>query len=1138
MTKQLRFFFGVILFCALSETAHAQLSANCKPARAQVDLDINNVRATIMNGGDMWWDLAQSQYEVPKGGGARSAFCGALWMGGLDQQGQLHVAAQSYRQTGNDFWPGPLDTVSATTRDSACQQYDQLWRINRADVECFIENRSDPNYVIPDVILNWPAHGNSQWGQSHSLAPFRDVDGDGNYNPLSGDYPAFNYSGQNNCDYDLLGDQATWWVFNDKGNTHGETGGEALGMEIHAMAFAYRSQNDKLNDATLYRYKVINRSTNVYNQFWFAQWIDYDIGDYGDDYVGCDVGRGLGFGYNGDVDDGSSPFPGAGTYGAHPPALGVDFLGGPFAEPGDNIDNDRDFTVDEIEERIQLSNCVDYYSDFTVFGNPENSQHFYHFMQSKWKDGTHMTYGGIGYGGTQNCDYKYPWDSDPFGFGTYGVPQSPWDEISSGNLPGDRRQMNSVGPFSMNPGEVEVITIGIPWARDTNGNNLDAVDRLKEADDYIQTLFDNCFAIPCADQQAPDITFTVSGNLAYFTLMSEGTAWNWDFGDGETSTAKHPSHLYMSPGDYLVCINVTTPCGTLTDCDTVHIADKLAPCGPAIWRIEGQGNGKQDLEFTQETIAEILSQGRSFFPMYQPTHGPVLVSYENYDALQDGEYRIAFDSVGNSAHWKMWMIGSTDTVYSDTTIASGEIQRISQWGLGVQMTQVAKVGSGYNPDRNGYLGSSIAFPDPAKQWLDGVKDDDTYWTSENWIRSGTMTGTGTCVADFNDRFQGATTLDRNEDFENVLNGTWGPYRLGAYNPNPNQFNICYELGPAWQPSPVSATIINKMENLANVDVVITSDKSKWTRCPVIETGPQWALNENDREAFHLRAGRSVDKEGRTVLNGGTSDQNDTNAADFVGAYGMGWFPGYAINLETGERLNMAFGENSAFIGENGRDMLWNPTENEHTQFAGPLWGGCHYIYVFGHNGNATFTTPAYLAGELKDVPMYDAGKAIYTILASDSTANGELREVYGDAMWMSIPVLASGHSLFECDVTIKLRVQKPYAKYNTSAIPLNNDYPLYGFRVDKDDVGCNLYEHETRVFPNPFHDECIIQFSNPDYHKADLKLYDMRGRLVRVYEDYTTDRIVISGIGLEEGVYNWTLEVEGEKPESGKIILR
>ena len=45
-----------------------------------------------MGGGDMWWDLADAQYEIPKGGDKNSLFAGALWIGGVDDGGQLKVA--------------------------------------------------------------------------------------------------------------------------------------------------------------------------------------------------------------------------------------------------------------------------------------------------------------------------------------------------------------------------------------------------------------------------------------------------------------------------------------------------------------------------------------------------------------------------------------------------------------------------------------------------------------------------------------------------------------------------------------------------------------------------------------------------------------------------------------------------------------------------------------------------------------------------------------------------------------------------------------------------------------------------------------------------------------------------------------
>lgn len=1131
----LRIYFCVAL--GISVPGYAQLTTTCRPASAKIDLDINNVRTAIMNGGDMWWDLTTARYEIPKGSGKHSIFCGGLWMGGLDPVGGLHVAAMTYRQTGNDFFAGPLDTAGATTFDSLCGEYDRMWKVNRSDVESFIQNRNDPNYSIPAEIMEWPGNGNTAHGAAHFLAPFQDVDGDGFYNPLNGDYPRFNFSGQNNCDYDLLGDQAIWWVFNDKGNTHSETGGAPLGVEVQAMAFAYRSSSDWLNDATFYRYTIINRSTTNYHDMWFGQWIAYNLGDAFDDYVGCDVARGLGYCYNGDVHDGASATPTVGTYGAHPPATGIDFLRGPLAEPGDLIDNDHDSIVDESGERIKMSNSLYYGGDFTVLGDPENAQHFYYRLQSRWKDGTHMTYGGSGYGNPYQCNYMFPGDSDPFGWGTYGVPLPLWDEVTSGNLPGHRRQMNSVGPFNFDAGEVDVITVGVPWARDMNGDNLDAIAALQAADDNIQLIFDNCFSLPCAAHPLPEITFTYSNELAYFTLLGGGTSWEWDFGDGQYAHAQHPSHYYTTPGVYSISVEVHSPCGVYYDYDTLVVSDKLSDLGPSIRRIEGQGNGQQEVNFTSETIDEILTSpdNRSLYPQYLSMQGPIKITYENFNALEDGEYRIAFDSVDNASTWRMWKVGETDTVFSYFDIGSGNLQRIAMWGLGVQMQQVNPPGLNRNPYRNGFLTSSVSFADPSKNWLSGIRDNDLYGM-DNWIRSGVKQGTGVCVADFNDRFVGVQSIDPEEYFENVNEGIWAPYRLAAYNPIPTQTILCYNYGTAWAPNPVSATIANRIENISNVDVVITSDKSKWTRCCVIETGPHFLLNDGQREPWHLRDDLSVDKDGRNISNGGIADANNPDAADYIGATGMGWFPGYAINLETGERLNMAFGENSSLTTENGRDMLWNPTENEFQSLAGNLWGGCQYVYVFGHDGDATFTS-GILAGELKDIPLYDMGRAMHAIMVSDNTSNPELREVYADAMWTTIPVLNPGHSFMECDVTVKLRVQKPYAKYQTDSIPENNNFPLYGFRIDKTNLGCNAYTGDVLVYPNPFIEETVIQFENSDYHNAGVKLYDVQGRLVREYMG-TFDRVIISGAGLFSGMYIWTLEVEGEKPRTGKIILR
>jgi PKD domain len=51
--------------------------------------------------------------------------------------------------------------------------------------------------------------------------------------------------------------------------------------------------------------------------------------------------------------------------------------------------------------------------------------------------------------------------------------------------------------------------------------------------------------------------------LVAFKDLSVGqiTSWQWDFGDGATSTEQYPEHAYAKPGDYVVVLDVTGPAG-------------------------------------------------------------------------------------------------------------------------------------------------------------------------------------------------------------------------------------------------------------------------------------------------------------------------------------------------------------------------------------------------------------------------------------------------------------------------------------------------------------------------------------------------------------------------------------------------
>ncbi len=604
----------------LKETA-----AGCSPASAYDWLDINNVRARINTGGDMWWDLpggVGAKYFIPKAGTATSMFSGALWIGGLDINKQLKLAGQRYRQIGVDYWTGPLTIDGTAAVDEAvCSEYDRFFHMNRAMVDEFIAH-TDPitggfiptdDYSIPNDILNWPAHGDISMNQSYYLAPFYDNDGDGEYNPEDGDYPYYDISnelcqtqvptmeeelegtvqGSILVDQVIKGDQTLWWIFNDKGNIHTETEGAAVGMEIRAQAFGFAT-NDVINNMTFYSYEIINRSTFELTQTYFCPWVDTDLGYAWDDFVGCDVGRGLGYCYNGTDVDGSGEIE---AYGVQPPAIGVDFFQGPYMDPdssdnpafqgtgidGPSIDDCNIVNLDGTwstisygpdgsltgnflvnaaaingvnfgngivdDERFGMRRFVYHNNAAGNQGDPGIAPEYYNYLKGIWKNGEKMIYGGDAFSATggavgPECDFMFPGDTDPCNWGTQGQPPNGgfnqngfyWTEETGNNgqpnPPGDRRFMQSAGPFTLKSGAVNYITVGIPWARAQAGGAWASVELLRVVDDKCQALFDNCFKV-IDGPTAPDIAIRELDQRLIFFLSNSPNSNNYKEGYNE-----------------------------------------------------------------------------------------------------------------------------------------------------------------------------------------------------------------------------------------------------------------------------------------------------------------------------------------------------------------------------------------------------------------------------------------------------------------------------------------------------------------------------------------------------------------------------------------------------------------------------
>jgi len=65
---------------------------------------------------------------------------------------------------------------------------------------------------------------------------------------------------------------------------------------------------------------------------------------------------------------------------------------------------------------------------------------------------------------------------------------------------------------------------------------------------------------PIVNFTTPDVCLGITTNFtdSSTNASSQNIAWQWDFGDGFTSTDRHPSHKYSAPGSYRVKLTVTS----------------------------------------------------------------------------------------------------------------------------------------------------------------------------------------------------------------------------------------------------------------------------------------------------------------------------------------------------------------------------------------------------------------------------------------------------------------------------------------------------------------------------------------------------------------------------------------------------
>ena len=286
----------------------------------------------------------------------------------------------------------------------------------------------------------------------------------------------------------LLGDALTWSVFNDANpalhvNAAGSTA--PLGVEVQQSVFAFR-RSGALGNVVFVKWRLQNKGTNQLQNAYVSFWADPDLGDASDDLVGCDTTMSLGYCYNASNLDA--------VYGSAPPAVGFHMLRG------------------AVSNGTQLG--MTSFHRYINGGDPQNPVEIYNHMSGRKADGSPV----------------HVCDDDLLPVTTYEVsglnPESPSNCFSNwlDSNSDDRRLFLSSGPFTMMPGDTQVVVIAIEVGQSTD--QFASIQELRNIAAVIADLYNATFGDPStavASQVVDSRAEAGVNHVAWYVPASPGT---------------------------------------------------------------------------------------------------------------------------------------------------------------------------------------------------------------------------------------------------------------------------------------------------------------------------------------------------------------------------------------------------------------------------------------------------------------------------------------------------------------------------------------------------------------------------------------------------------------------------------------
>jgi hypothetical protein len=267
-------------------------------------------------------------------------------------------------------------------------------------------------------------------------------------------------------------DQTLWYVANDMNiaRTANLTNTPPIGIEMQRTIWGY-NRYGPVGQTIFLSTVLINKSGAPVDSMFLGQWSDPDVGYAGDDAIGCDTTRQIGYAYNG--------VPIDAVFGKAVPAVGFVLLEGPIVHsPGDSaiFRSTRRFGYRNLPMtsfNIQLP--------LPPFEYPLQGDSYYYLME-----GLTGNSGSPIVDPTTGRQTRFVFPGDPLAHTGWvdGPPASPL---------ADRRLILGSGPLTIAAGDTQEIVVANCVAQ--GGDYLQNTAILRDMAGKLRALFDNGFSV-------------------------------------------------------------------------------------------------------------------------------------------------------------------------------------------------------------------------------------------------------------------------------------------------------------------------------------------------------------------------------------------------------------------------------------------------------------------------------------------------------------------------------------------------------------------------------------------------------------------------------------------------------------------